>query len=115
MLTLESLILQSLDKCLESATGEQRRIFVWMKAALQYPGLEQFVAEVRRAEIGQGLVSKESIHKAVEFAESYNEFQIRNLSITDEEKSDLVKLEKIRLKEVEVRISDILGYLGWLK
>ncbi len=33
---------------------------------------------------------------------------------TDEEKDDMVRLEKIRLKEVEVRVSETLRYLGWL-
>ena len=70
---------QQLDKCLETAKGEQRRLFVWMKAALQFPGLNQFVEEVKRAEDYQGKVSLESLHKAVEFAESYNEYQIRSL------------------------------------
>lgn len=110
----EELILKALDKCLETAKGEQRRLFVWMKAALQFPGLNQFVEEVKRAGDYQGKVSLESLHKAVEFAESYNEFQIRSLVATDEEKDDMVRLEKIRLKEVEVRVSETLRYLGWL-
>lgn len=110
----EELILKALEKCLETAKGEQRRLFVWMKAALQFPGLNQFVEEVKRAGDYQGKVSLESLHKAVEFAESYNEFQIRSLVATDEEKDDMVRLEKIRLKEVEVRVSETLRYLGWL-
>ena len=41
----EELILKALDKCLETAKGEQRRLFVWMKAALQFPGLNQFAGK----------------------------------------------------------------------
>jgi len=47
-MTTEELILKAIDKCLEKAEGEQRRLFVWMKAALQFPGLNQFVEEVKR-------------------------------------------------------------------
>jgi len=86
-----------------------------MKAALQFPGLNQFVEEVKRAGNCQGKVSMESLHKAVEFAESYNEFQIRSLAASDEVKDDMVRLEKIRLKEVEVRVAETLRYLGWLE
>ena len=111
----EQLILKALDKCLETAEGEQRRVFLWMKAALQFPGLNQFVEEVKRAGNCQGKVSMESLHKAVEFAESYNEFQIRSLAASDEVKDDMVRLEKIRLKEVEVRVAETLRYLGWLE
>lgn len=114
-MTTEELILKAIDKCLENADGEQRRLFVWMKAALQFSGLNQFIEEVKRAEACQGKVSLESLHKAVEFAESHNEFQIRSLAATDEEKDDMVRLEKIRLKEVEVRIAETLRYLGWLR
>jgi hypothetical protein len=113
-MTTEELILNAIDKCLVTATGEQRRLFLWMKAALQFPGLNQFVEEVKRAGDCQGKVSLESLHKAVAFAESHNEFQIRSLAATDEAKDDMVRLEKIRLKEVEVRIAETLRYLGWM-
>ena len=93
----EDLILTSLDNFLNTAEGEQRRLFLWMKAALQYPGLERFVHEVKRADDCQESVSIESLHKAMEFAESYNEYQIRSLSIPDTEKDDMTHLEKIRL------------------
>lgn len=33
-MTTEELILKAIDKCLEKAKGEQRRLFVWMKAVL---------------------------------------------------------------------------------
>ena len=68
-MSIEELILKALDKCLETAKGEQRRMFLWMKAALRFPWLNQFVEEVKRAEDCQGKVSLESLHKAVEFAE----------------------------------------------
>ena len=113
-MSTEELILKAIDKCLETAVGEQRRLFVWMKAALQFPGLNQFVEEVKRAGDCQGKVSLESLHKALEFAESYNEFQIRSLAATDEVKDDMVRLENIRLKEVGVRVAETLRYLGWL-
>lgn len=114
-MTTEELILKAIDKCLETAEGEQRRVFVWMKAALLVPGLNQFIEEVKQAGDCQGKVSLESLHKAVEFAESHNEFQIRSLAATNEAKDDMVRLEKIRLKEVELRIAETLRYLGWLR
>ena len=113
-MTTEEFILKAIDKCLEKIDGEQRRRFVWMKASLLVPGLNQFVEEVKRAGNCQGMVSLESLHKAVVFAESHNEFQIRSLTATDEAKDDMVRLEKIRLKEVELRIAETFRYLGWL-
>lgn len=113
-MSIEELMLKAIDKCLEKAEGEQRRLFVWMKAALQFPGLNQFIEEVKRAGNSQGKVTLESLHKAVEFAESHNEFQIRSLAVSNEAKDDMVRLEKIRLKEVEVRIAETLRYLGWM-
>lgn len=59
-------------------------------------------------------MSFESLNKTVGFAGSFNEYQIRCLAVTDEAKDDMVRLEKIRLKEVEVRIVETLRYLGWL-
>lgn len=115
ILTTEELILKALDKCLETAEGEQRRLFLWMKMALQCSGLNQFIEELRRAGNNQGLVSQESLHSAIEFTETHNEYQIRTFKITDEEKGDMVRLEKIRLKEVEIRIAETLRYLGWMK
>ena len=113
-MTIEELILKALDKCLETAEGEQRRLFLCMKAALQYPGLEEFMREVKFAEHCMGKVSIKALHKATEFAESYNEYQIRSLALSDEEKDEMARLEKIRLKEVEVRVAGILSYLRWL-
>lgn len=85
-----------------------------MKTALQFPGHNQFIEEVKQAGNCQGKVSLESLQKAVDFAESHNEFQSRSLAAIDEVKDDMVRLEKIRLKEVEVRISETLRYLGRL-
>ncbi len=114
-MSTEELIIKSLDKCLETAEGEQRRLFLWMKAALQYPGLEQFMLEVKRAGECRGKVSLESLHKAADFAKSHNEFQIRGLSVSDDKKEEMVRLEKIRLDEVEVRVVGMLDFFGWLK
>lgn len=114
-MAIEDLIINALNKCLETADGEQRRLFLWMKVALQYPGLEQFIQEIQRAEHGQCAVSVESLHKAIEFAESFNEYQIRSLSVSQEDKDNLVRLEKIRLKEVELRIVEILCFLGCMQ
>lgn len=111
---IEELILNALDKCLETAEGEQRRLFLLMKAALEYPGLEEFMREAMLAGNCQGKVSLESIHKAIAFAESFNEYQIRSLSASDEEKDEMARLEKIRLKEVEVRVVGLLDYWGCL-
>lgn len=85
-----------------------------MKAALQYPGLEEFMREAMLAENCQGKVSLESLHKAFEFAESFNEYQIRSLVVSDEVKDEMTRLEKLRLKEVEVRIVGLLDYYGFL-
>ena len=80
IMTTEELIMKAIDKCLDTAEGEQRRLFVWMKAALQFPALNQFIEEVKRAGDCRGKVSLESLHKVVEFAGSHNEFQIRSLA-----------------------------------
>ena len=114
-MTIEELILKAMDKCLETADGEQRRLFLWMKAALQYPGLEEFMREAKLAENGHGKVSLESLHKAIAFAESFNEYQIQSLSVSDEKKNEMTSMEKIRLKEVEVRIVGLLDFLGYLE
>ena len=62
-----------------------------------------------------GKVSLESLHKAFEFAESFNEYQIRSLVVSDEVKDEMTRLEKLRLKEVEVRIVGLLEYYGFLE
>lgn len=113
-MTIEEQILVALDKCLETAGGEQRRLFLWMKAALKYPELEEFIREVRLAENRKGKVSMEALHKAVDFVETANEYQIRSLPMSDNEKDEMARLEKIRLKEVEVRIVGLLDYWGYL-
>lgn len=100
---------------METAEGEQRLLFLWIKTAVQYPGLEQFMREMKRVEDPQGAVSLELLHRAVGFPKSFNKYQIRSLSITDEYKEDMVRLEKIRLKEIEIRVAGIVGYIGWLK
>ena len=71
--------------------------------------------EVKRAEACRGKVSLDSIHKAADFAKSHNEFQIRGLSVSDDKKEEMVRLEKIRLDEVEVRVAGMLDFFGWLK
>lgn len=71
--------------------------------------------EVKRAGECRGKVSLESLHKAADFAKTHNEFQIRGLSVNDDKKKDMVRLEKIRLDEVEVRVAGMLNFFGWLK
>lgn len=71
--------------------------------------------EAKLAENCQGKVSMESMHKAIEFAESFNEYQIQSLSVSDEKKNEMTSMEKIRLKEVEVRIVGLLDFLGYLE
>lgn len=56
----------------------------------------------------------ESLNKAIEFAESFNEYQIRSLSVPDDEKEEMSRLEKIRLEELKVRIMGLLEYWGCL-
>lgn len=114
-MTTEELILKAIDQCMEKATSEQKRIYAWMKAALQYPNIERFIAEVKAATLGIDKVTLPSLRYAIDFAASYNKFQIRSLSVSDKEKDDMIKREKMRLKEVEVRITGILSYLGWLE
>lgn len=114
-MTTEELILKAIDQCMEKATSEQKSIYAWMKAALQYPDIETFIAEVKAATFGVDKVTLSSLRNAIDFAASYNEFQIRSLSVSDKEKDDMIKREKIRLDEVSLRITGILSYLGWLR
>lgn len=86
---------------------------MWMKGALLVSGLNQFVEDVKQAGDCCGKVLLESLHMTLEFADTfYNEFQIRNLVFSDEAKDDMVRLEKVRLKEVELWIAETLRYLG---
>ena len=114
-MTIEQLIIKAIDKCAENADEEQKRVYCWMKAALKYPDIEKFIAEIKSATQGFGKVSIETMHNACEFAASYNEWLIRNMSIADKEKEEKITSEKIRLKEVEVRMSGVLQYFGLLK
>lgn len=93
---VEAYILKALDKCLSQAEGEQRRLFLWMKAALQYPELERFMQEVIQAADCKGTVSIVSLHKAVEFAEPSYKYQIENLSMSDEDRKRLILCETFK-------------------
>jgi len=114
-MTIEQLILQAIDQCMENADSEQKRIFCWMKAVLQYPNIEHYISEVKSAIIGIDKVSTLSVNKAIEFIESNNEYLIRCQNISNEDKEDMVSKEKIRLQEVRVRILGVLQYFGMLK
>ena len=49
-MTTDELILKAIEKCLEQASDpEQKRLFHWMKAAIQYPSIEAFFNEVQAA------------------------------------------------------------------
>ena len=80
-MTTEQLIIQAIDNCIEFANAEQKRLYCWMKATLQYPDIERFVEEVKVATQGEGKVSAETIHKAIEYASSENEWLIRSSGI----------------------------------
>jgi hypothetical protein len=43
---------------------EQKRLFHWMKAAIQYPSIEAFFTEVHAAGQGYGKVSLSALDKA---------------------------------------------------
>ena len=61
-MTTDELILKAIEKCLEQASDpEQKRLFHWMKAAIQYPSIEAFFNEVQAAGQGCGKVSKDTL------------------------------------------------------
>lgn len=41
-MSADELMINALDKCLETAEGEQRRLLLWMKAALHLPGMIKY-------------------------------------------------------------------------
>lgn len=48
-MTTDELILKAIEKCLEQASDpEQKCLFHWMKAAIQYPSIELFFNEVKQ-------------------------------------------------------------------
>ena len=110
------LILKAIEKCLEQASDpEQKRIFHWMKAAIQYPSIESFLNEVQVAGMGCGKVSLSSLDKATEAVYSCREYQADTMALSEDEKQEKLHLEKIRLNVIRTQMKDILSFLGWLE
>ena len=64
-MTTDEIILKSIEKCLEQASDpKQKRLFHWMKAAIQYPSIEAFFNEVQAAGQGCGIVTSSALDKA---------------------------------------------------
>ena len=111
---VEDIILKSIDKCLEKAAPEQKRTYLWTKAVIKYPDIEEFIKEIRNAEQGVGKVSLQTIDKAIEFVSSNFKLQTEFLCISEDSKRELIKLEEIRLEAVKTTIKRTLNYLGWI-
>lgn len=115
-MTTDELILKAIEKCLEQASDpEQKRLFHWMKAAIQYPSIEVFFNKVQEAGQGCGKVSLSALDKATEAVYSSKEFLADTMALSEDEKQEKLHLEKIRLNVVRTQIKDTLSFLGWLE
>ena len=115
-MTTDELILKAIEKCLEQASDpEQKRLFLWMKAAIQYPSIEVFFNEVQAAGQGCGKVSLSALDKATESVYSCKEFLADTMALSEDEKQEKLHLEKIRLNVVQTQIKETLSSLGWLE
>lgn len=111
----DEIILKAIEQCLEQASDpEQKHLFHWMKAAIQYPSIETFFNEVQVAEQGSAKVSLASLDKATEAVYSCKEYQADTMVLSEEEKQEKLHLEKIRLEVVRTEIKETLSYLGWI-
>ena len=70
---------------------------------------------VSKAFEGKSMVSAESVNVTIEFVKANNEVRIRNLSISDLEKDNMVKQETDCIMVVEVRSLGALAHLGILR
>lgn len=114
-MTTDELILKAIERCLEKASDpEQKRLFHWIKAAIQYPGIEAFFNEMQVAGKGCGKVSLSALDKAIEAVYSYKEYLAVTMALPEDEKQEKLHLEKIRLNVVRTQIKDTLSFLGWL-
>ena len=50
-MTTEELIRKMIDKCFKNANGDQRWLFMWMRATQKLPGLNQFVVEMKSMQL----------------------------------------------------------------
>lgn len=101
--------------CEKNPTEEQKMICALVKKALFADSLLAFIDEVSKAFEGKGKVSADSVKNTIEFSKANNEVQIRNLSISNQEKDEMVKQEANRLKVVEVWTLGTLAHFGLLK
>ena len=101
--------------CEKNPTEEQKLICALVKKALFAESLLTFIDEVSMAFEGKGKVSTNSVKKAIEFVKANNEVKIRNLSISEKEKDEMVRQETDRLKVVEVWILGTLASFNILK
>ena len=115
-MTTDEQILKAIEKCLEQASDpEQKRLFHWMKAAIQYPSIEVFFNEVQAAGQGCGKVSLSALDKATEAVYSCKEYLADTMNLFEDEKQEKLHLEKIRLEMVRTEIKETLSYFGWLE
>lgn len=115
-MTTDELILKAIEKCLEQASDpEQKRLFHWMKAAIQYPSIEAFFNEMQAAGQGCGKVSLSALDKAIEAVYSCKEYLADTMALSEYEKQEKLHLEKIRLNVVRTQIKETLSFLGWLE
>lgn len=115
-MTTDELIQEAIEKCLEQASDpKQKRLFHWMKAAIQYPSIETFFSKVQAAGQGCGKVSLSSLDKAIEAVYSCKEFLSETMALSEDEKQEKLHLEKIRLNVVRTQIKNTLSILGWLE
>ena len=77
--------------------------------------LNAFINELENAFNGYGKVSVDTVKGAIEYAKARNEVEIRNQTLSDEQKDEMARLESERLTKVEIWILGSLAHLGLLK
>ncbi len=101
-MTTDVLILKAIEKCLEQVSDpEQKRLFHWMKAAIQYPSIEQFFNEVQAAGQGCGKVSLSSLDKAIEAVYSCKEYLADTMPLSENKKQEKLHLGRFAWRWLE--------------
>lgn len=115
-MTTDEIILKAIEKCLEQASDpRQKRLFHWMKAAIQYPSIEAFFNEVQASGQGCGTVTSSALDKALEAVYSCKEYIVDTMVLSEDEKQEKLHLEKISLNVLRTKIKETLSFLGWLE
>lgn len=99
----------------QNPNAEEKRQKALLRQALLTDDMITFINELKNAFSGYGKVSVETVKGAVEFSKARNEVEIRNQSLSDEQKDELTRLESNRLTKVEIWILGSLAHLGLLK